>query len=92
MAKTFTVARARQQFANLIASAERGGVVEITRRGKPVAVVISAAQYAGLSGASRPFVVAVSELRDRLGVADLEIDDQTFAGLRDRSSGREVSL
>ena len=49
MAKTFTVATARQQFANLIASAERGGVVEITRRGKPVAVVISAAQYAGVS-------------------------------------------
>ncbi len=92
MEKTFSVATARRQFANLIASAERGGVVEITRRGKPVAVVISAAQYTRLSGESRPFVIAVGELRDRLGVADLAIDDQTFAGLRDRSPGREVSL
>jgi prevent-host-death family protein len=92
MNKTFPVVEARRQFANLVASAERGGVVAITRRGKPVAVMISAAQYARLSGDVRAFSDVVLELRDKLGVESLGIDDSTFLDLRDPSGDREVSL
>lgn len=92
MDKTFPVVKARQQFANLVASAERGGVVAITRRGKPVAVMISAAQYARLSGDVRAFSEIVLELRERLDVENLQIDDGAFANLRDPSIDREVSL
>ena len=37
--KTYSVAEARQNFARLIRSAERGKAIEITRRGEPVAVL-----------------------------------------------------
>ena len=92
MDKTFPVVKARQQFADLIASAERGGVVAITRRGKPVAVMISAARYARLAGDVRAFSEVVLELRERLDVQNLQIDDNTFSDLRDPSIDREVSL
>lgn len=92
MAKSFSVAEARENFARLIQTAERGRVVEITRRGQPVAVVLSAAQYLALVGEGPSFKAAIDELRERLGVDQLGIDDADFAGLRGASAGREVSL
>jgi prevent-host-death family protein len=87
-----SVAEARQNFARLIKSAQRGRAVEITRRGKPVAVLLAAADYMALTGQRPSFVQAVHEIRDRLGVEALGIGDDEFEGLRDESSGREVSL
>ena len=92
MAKSFSVAEARQNFARLLQTAERGRVVEITRRGQPVAVVLSAAQYLALVGEGPSFKTAIDDLRARLGVERLGIVDDDFAGLRDASAGREVSL
>ena len=92
MAKTFSVAEARRNFAHLIETAERGRVVAITRRGKPVAVLLSAARYSALSGEGRSFAAVVDELRARLGVERLGIRDADFAQLREPSAGREVPL
>ena len=90
--KTYSVAEARQNFARLIRSAEHGKPVEITRRGEPVAVLLSAAQYLALTGDRPPFVEALAAVRERLGVEGLGIGDGEFIGLRDESSGREVAL
>jgi prevent-host-death family protein len=90
--KTYSVAEARQNFARLIRSAERGKAIEITRRGEPVAVLLSAAEYLALTGERPPFIEALSRLRERLGVEDLGIGDAEFEGLRDESPGREVAL
>jgi prevent-host-death family protein len=92
MAKTISVADARQNFARLIETAERGRVVEITRRGEPVAVLLSAARYSALSGEGKSFTTVVDDLRSRLGVERLGIGDADFAQLRDRSPGRAVAL
>jgi prevent-host-death family protein len=92
VAKSFSVAEARQNFARLLQTAERGRVVEITRRGEPVAVVLSAAQYLALMGGGPSFKAAIDEIRARLGVDRLGIDDEDFAGLREESAGREVLL
>ncbi len=92
MAKSFSVAEARQNFARLLQTAERGRVVEITRRGEPVAVVLSAAQYLALVGEGPSFEAAIDDIRARLGVDRLGIGDEDFAGLREKSAGREVSL
>lgn len=92
MPKSFSVAEARQSFARLLQTAERGRVVEITRRGQPVAVVLSAAQYLALVGEGPSFRAAIDDLRARLGVERLGIVDDDFAGLRDASAGREVPL
>ena len=90
--KTYSVAEARQNFARLIRSAEGGKAIEITRRGEPVAVLLSAAEYLALTGERPPFIEALHRLRERLEVEDLGIGDGEFEGLRDESPGREVAL
>lgn len=87
-----SVAEARQNFARLIKRAEHGSAIEITRRGEPVAVLLSASDYAAMTGESSSFAEAVRQVRTRLGVEDLGIGDKDFEGLRERSPGRDISL
>jgi prevent-host-death family protein len=91
-AKKVSVAEARQNFARLIKSAQRGDAIEITRRGESVAVILSAAEYLVLSGERPSFIQAANEVRERLDVESLEIEDEIFEGLRDDASGREVAF
>jgi len=90
--RRYSVAEARQSFARLIRAAERGRAVEITRRGEPVVVLVSASQYLALTGERPSFVDSVAAIRARLDVDHLGIGDEEFAALRDESAGREVSL
>ncbi len=87
-----SVAEARQNFARLIKRAQQGKAIEITRRGEPVAVLLSATEYLTLTGERPSFVEATARIRDRMGVDQLGIGDEEFEGLRDESPGREVSL
>ncbi len=87
-----SVAEARQHFARLIKRAEQGKAIEITRRGEPVAVLVSAAEYSAFTGERPSFVDATRLVRERLGVDALEIGDADFEGLREQSPGRDVSL
>jgi prevent-host-death family protein len=88
----FSVAQARQNFARLIKRAEQGKAIEITRRGQPVAVLLSASEYLTLTGQRPSFTEAAARVRERLGVASLAIGAEAFEGLRETGSGREVSL
>jgi prevent-host-death family protein len=51
MAET-SIAEAKNQLTRLIHQAERGDAVHITRRGRPVAVLLSEAEYARLRRAT----------------------------------------
>ena len=53
-----SVAEARQNFARLIKRAEHGNAIEITRRGEPVAVLVSASEYAAITGERSSFIEA----------------------------------
>jgi prevent-host-death family protein len=87
-----SVAEARRNFARLIKRAQRGKAIEITRRGEPVAVLLSASEYLMLTGDRPSFVDAIDRVRERLAVDSLGIGDEEFEGLRDESPGREVAL
>ncbi len=87
-----SVAEARQHFARLITRAQQGKTIEITRRGEPVAVLLSAAEYSAITGESASFIDAVSRVRERLDVDRLGIGDAEFEGLREESPGREIPL
>lgn len=91
MSTRYSVAEARDQLPRLIRRAEAGQAVELTRRGKPVAVIVPVALYQRLSG-SRLFWRALEEYRDRTRLETKRIGDEVFADLRDRSPGREVEL
>lgn len=90
MAKSFSVAEARQHLPRLIRTVERGRAVEITRRGRPVAVLLSASEYLSLTGERPSFADTVANLRTRLAVEELAIGDEEFEGLREQWSGRRI--
>lgn len=60
-----SIAQAKDQFTRLVHQAEQGEAVQITRRGKPVAVLVSAAEYQRLhSGPERrSFWDLITEMR-----------------------------
>ncbi|MBK7952313.1 MAG: type II toxin-antitoxin system Phd/YefM family antitoxin [Deltaproteobacteria bacterium] len=87
-----SVAEARQNLSRLIKRAQHGNVIEITRRGEPVAVLLSASDYAAITGKRSSFADAVRQLRNRLYIEDLGIGEKDFDDLRDESPGRDISL
>jgi hypothetical protein len=71
---------------------ESGPAVEITRRGRTVAVLLSASEYERLTSDKRGFWDAVEEFRRSVDPALLEPVDEIFEPVRDTSPGRDVDL
>lgn len=94
MIESYSIAEARNQFAALVRQIEEQSTqVQITRRGQPVAVILSKQAYEQLL-AFRPeqnFWQAYQEWRQKWQGDDWE-DEDIFAGIRDPSPGREVAL
>lgn len=92
MARRYSIAEARQELPRLVRRVERGRPLEITRRGKPVAVLMSAADYLRLAGERPSFTETVRELRARLAIEGLDVTDADFRSLRQPGPGRKVAL
>lgn len=92
MGRRFTVAEARANLPNLLHAVEHGEQVEITRRGKPVAVVLSFPDWQRLGHASGGFWSDFLAWREGVRDEDVALPDDWAEGLRDRSPGRDVSL
>jgi prevent-host-death family protein len=90
-----SVADARNHLPELVHQAERGEVVEITRRGKPVAVLLSVPEYERLTGCRQSYWDAYQRWRREAEAEGLdgidELVDEMLAH-RDRSPGRDVHL
>ncbi|MBI5510264.1 MAG: type II toxin-antitoxin system Phd/YefM family antitoxin [Deltaproteobacteria bacterium] len=89
MARSYSIADARNQLPRLVHQAEAGQAVEITRRGRAVAVVVSIDDYAQLSGRAPRLTDGVAEFRAKY--PDVDLGD-AFDGLRDRAVGRHVEI
>lgn len=92
MQKQFSIAEAKNRLPTIIHYVEKGPSVELTRRGKPVAVLLSVQEYERLSREYTGFWSAISEFRRKVEDEGVEITDRDFTELRDRSAGREVGL
>jgi antitoxin Phd len=92
MQKQFSIAEAKNRLPTIVHSVENGPSVELTRRGKPVAVLLSIQEYERLSRKYTGFWSALSQYRRKVENEGIEISDRDFKGLRDLSSGREVGL
>lgn len=90
MTESYSIAQARDNFAAIVRDVERVSAIELTRRGKPVAVLLSVEEYRRLLAGQKTFWEAYSEFRDRLDPHRLDIEPEIFEGLRDVSSGRET--
>jgi prevent-host-death family protein len=74
----------------IVHAVEKGPSVKLTRRGRPVAVLLSIAEYEALQGRRAGFWESLTALRQQAG--QIGITDEDFANLRDTGQGREVDL
>lgn len=82
----FSIAEAKSQFAHLVNQAESGLAVRITRRGKPVAVLMSGAEYERLSAPREGLLAFTASMRSQAAAAGIPLfDDGALGGLRDQS-------
>jgi prevent-host-death family protein len=90
--KSYTVAGARAKLAAIIDEVEAGKDVELTRRGRKVAVVMSAARYARLRGDRVAFMTAYETFRADHDLEAVGVEPSWARELRDRGPGRGVKL
>lgn len=88
----YSVAEARSLLPSIIDQAEAGLEVELTRRGQPVAVVVSRRTLDRLRGTRRHFGDAYRDFLRTHTLDAIGIDRGFAASLRDRTRGREVGL
>lgn len=92
MSRRYSIADARTSLPTIVDKAEAGERVELTRRGKPVAVVISLREFERLRGDRPRFSEAYKKFVDDHSLAEIGLEDDFAATTRDRSPGRKVSL
>ena len=82
----FSIAEAKSQFAHLVNQAESGKAVRITRRGRPVAVLMSEAEYERLSAPREGLLAFTAALRSQAAASGIPLfGDAELDGLRDQS-------
>ncbi|MGH8674457.1 MAG: type II toxin-antitoxin system Phd/YefM family antitoxin [Burkholderiales bacterium] len=92
MPKSYSVADARACLPEILDQAEAGRDVRLTRRGRPVAVVVSADRYQTLRSDRTRFGEAYRAFLRRYSTGTLDLETAFFATLRARESGRRVGL
>lgn len=88
----YSIADARRNLPGLVDEAEAGAEVQLTRRGRPVAVVVSIDQYERLKASRVTFAEAYRSFRQKFPEGTQGIGARYFKGLRNRESGRKVEL
>ncbi|MBS4095319.1 MAG: type II toxin-antitoxin system Phd/YefM family antitoxin [Sulfuricella sp.] len=87
-----SIADAKNHLPRIVQQAEAGETVHITRRGKPVAVLLSGQEYARLTEPRPGFVDFAKDWRKNMLAHGIEFPvDADFADLRDNLPGREVA-
>lgn len=94
--KETSIREAKSRLTSLLREVEKGRAVRLTRRGKPVAVLLSERQYEMLAAARKPergFLQFLEGWRREVIAKGLAfVSDDELESLRDRSAGRETSL
>jgi prevent-host-death family protein len=90
--KRYSIAEARSSFPTLVREAEAGLEVELTRRGKPVAVLVSRDRW-DRARAHRPrFADLYKDFLGRYSIDKVGLEQESLRVPREDDSGREVNL
>lgn len=92
MTRRYSIAAARASLSSLLDEVQAGHAVELTRRGKPVAVLISSQTYQRLRADPPDFAAAFRGFLERFRPEEVGIDREFFESLRAPDAGREVEL
>jgi prevent-host-death family protein len=80
MTPRYSIAEARAHLNAIIEHAEAGEAVELTRRGRPVAVVLSREEFERLRSARPSFGDAYRAFRKRYVLEEMGLERDLFAG------------
>jgi prevent-host-death family protein len=92
MPHRYSIADARTSLPTIVDQAEGGMNIELTRRGRPVAVVVSLREFERLRGDRPRFGDAYRRFLEKYSLAQVGLEDDFVASTRDKGLGREVSL
>ena len=92
MRKRYSIAEVRQNLVTIVHELDIQPEIELTRRGEPVAMLLSLDAYRQLQGKSRSFWELYTAYRAMFDPAALGVEPDAFDGVRDTSPGREVQL
>lgn len=92
MGKRYSIAEARHNLAAIVHELGDQSVIELTRRGEAVAVLLSLDSYRRLLPGGDGFWAAYATFRETFGPALLDTEADPFDKVRDRSPGRELGL
>ena len=92
MMTSYSIAEAKNRFTEIVYEAEQHASVQITRRGRPVAVLMLIEQYHRLQNRHRVFTEAYDAFRQRHDLAHLAIEPSLFDDTRSPEPGRPVEL
>ncbi len=92
MIKEYSIAEGRNQLSNMVHQAEDGAKITLTRRGKPVAVLVSYDAFQRMISSADPnFWHAIQEFRGMTDFTDADLPDAELVSCRDRDSERDFS-
>jgi prevent-host-death family protein len=92
MSTKYSIADARQNLASIVHELDKKEYIELTRRGEPVAVLLSIHAYRRLAEPQIRFSDAYRAFRKKFPVSEDDAELIEFDDVRDRSPGREVNL
>jgi prevent-host-death family protein len=91
MMPRYSIAEARNHFAEIVHDLKHVSRVEVTRRGRPVAILVSIEEFEMLRAGSVTFTSAYEAFRNTFDLAKEEIEPSVFEDLRNTSPGREMN-
>ncbi len=92
MSRTYSLSEARANLSTIVDEVQVGDPIELTRRGEPIAIVVSLRDYRRLSDERPSCSDLYSRFRERFPLGENGIEDGYFDSLRDRSPGRDVKF
>jgi prevent-host-death family protein len=92
MSPRYSIAEARSRLPSIVDQAEAGVDIELTRRGEPVAVLVSRREFDRLRGKRVHFGDAYRKFLETHSLREIGVDEDFAASTRDRTAGRKVSL
>ena len=91
MEKHYSIAEARNSLSGVVHAAERNGPITLTRRGRPVAVVVSEADFSRLGQSKKDYWEALQEFRATHDLTKDALIDADLEGLRNKDPGRNFT-
>jgi len=92
MSKKYSIAEARSNLPAIVDQAEAGLEIELTRRGKPVAVVVSLREFERQRDEGRRFSDAYKRFLKKYSLKEVGLEEDFVRSVREKGAGRGVSL